>query len=614
MKTRLPPLVRLLLPVVLASCTPDAPDATIVFRDVRVFDGHEVHERTTVVVAGDRIVAVAPDAAIPAEATVVEGAGRTLLPGLIDAHTHTGLTSESLEQALVFGVTTELDMFDDPAAAAGFRAEQASNGAPDRADVYSAGTLVTAPRGHGTQMGETIPTLGDPAGAADFVDQRIAEGSDYIKLVYDAWGVPENADERRTMFRGALPSIDLATLRAVVEAAHRRNRMAVVHVLNLRSAREAIEAGADGLVHLFTDSVPDERLVRRAADSGAFVIPTMTVLARYTGAVDATPVMEDSLLAPWLSPYQEANLELRIPPGDDWQERMETLAATVRRFRDAGVPILAGTDAANPGTAHGVSMHEELVLLTDAGLTATQALTAATAASAEAFGLADRGRIAPGFRADLVLVRGDPTTDIRDTRDIVGVWKHGVPLDRAGYRTRILPGIRDAIAGLGRPGTIRISDFEDGTPAAEVGFWWHWNDMYLGGTSSAGMSVVEGGANGTDYSLEIHGTLVPTDTLVAAGAMFNPNLIPYVRVDLSSKSELTFQARGDGTDNRVILYGRGASDFATLTFAAPREWTEVRIPLSSFAGIDLHRVVGFLFTGPEEAGDFAFRIDDVILR
>jgi len=93
--------------------------ATLVFRDVRVFDGHEAHDRTTVVVADDRIVAVAPDAAIPAEATVVEGAGRTLLPGLIDAHTHTGLTGESLEQALVFGITTELDMFDDPRAAAG---------------------------------------------------------------------------------------------------------------------------------------------------------------------------------------------------------------------------------------------------------------------------------------------------------------------------------------------------------------------------------------------------------------------------------------------------------------------------------------------------------------
>src|SRR5262249_39948733 len=107
------------------------------------------------------------------------------------------------------------------------------------------------------------------------------------------------------------------------------------------------------------------------------------------------------------------------------------LASLVR----AGVEILAGTDANNPGTAHGASLHDELSLLVQDGLAnATAALTAATSAPARRFGLTDRGRVAPGLRADLLLVDGDPTTRIADTRRIVAVWKHGLRMDRAAFR------------------------------------------------------------------------------------------------------------------------------------------------------------------------------------
>ena len=100
--------------------------------------------------------------------------------------------------------------------------------------------------------------------------------------------------------------------------------------------------------------------------------------------------------------------------------------ATVRQLRAAHVPILAGTDAGNPGTAHGAALHRELELLVNAGLTPIEALAAATSVPAKIFRLGDRGRIAPGLRADLVLVNGDPTSDILATRDIAGIWKQGV--------------------------------------------------------------------------------------------------------------------------------------------------------------------------------------------
>ena len=119
----------------------------------------------------------------------------------------------------------------------------------------------------------------------------------------------------------------------------------------------------------------------------------------------------------------------------------------MRQLRAAGVPILAGSDAPNPGTAHGASMHRELELLVDSGLTPVEALRSATLVPARAFGLTDRGRVATGLRGDLVLVNGDPTTDILATRDIAGVWKRGVMIDRAGYLAELAKARADVAAG-----------------------------------------------------------------------------------------------------------------------------------------------------------------------
>jgi len=112
--------------------------------------------------------------------------------------------------------------------------------------------------------------------------------------------------------------------------------------------------------------------------------------------------------------------------------------SAIPQLSAANVPILAGTDVGNSGTAPGASLHGELEYLVEAGLTPTQALVAATSATATAFKLVDRGRIAAGLRADLVLVNGNPADDIRVTRDIVAVWKLGVPVDRQTWLNRAM--------------------------------------------------------------------------------------------------------------------------------------------------------------------------------
>jgi imidazolonepropionase-like amidohydrolase len=126
-----------------------------------------------------------------------------------------------------------------------------------------------------------------------------------------------------------------------------------------------------------------------------------------------------------------------VPRASTSKANFANALKTIRALRTANVPLLAGTDATNPGTAHGVSIHRELELLVQAGLTPTEALRSATSIPAETFGLNDRGRIAPGLRGDLVLVKGDPTQDVLATRDIVSIWKTGAEVNRSSARALV---------------------------------------------------------------------------------------------------------------------------------------------------------------------------------
>ena len=139
------------------------------------------------------------------------------------------------------------------------------------------------------------------------------------------------------------------------------------------------------------------------------------------------------------------SLSTSFPKRQDSTNSSESLHHNIRTLESAGVPVLAGTDAPNPGTTHGASLHHELELLTSAGLTNAQALAAATSRAADCFRLSDRGRIKAGLRADLILVNGNPLQDIQATRNIAGVWKAGHEIDRSKRRESIVKG-RDQTA------------------------------------------------------------------------------------------------------------------------------------------------------------------------
>lgn len=420
MRSAFAALFVLLLPGFLYSQTTEIPQ---LIRDVRVFDGERVLEHRSVLIENGKILRISGASLKIRRAEIVDGRGRTLLPGLFDAHVHMpDKMEDAARQALELGVTTQLDMFNGGERLKKIKQMEAED-RPDLADVRTAGVGATAPGGHPTQMGGAgIPTITKPEQAQAFVDARIAEGSDYIKIIHDdgsTWPWPHKP----------IPMLDNATMRAVIEAAHKRDKLAVVHVLSEPQARDAIEAGADGLAHIFEGEPSSPDFGQLAASHHIFVIATLSTIYGDCGKSEGPNLLADPYIGPFIQEQWRHGME--IPKADPSKNHLcNSTDNAIGQLIASHVPILVGTDAPIPGTTYGASVHGEMALLVRDGLKPVQALAAATSSPARIFHLDDRGLIHQGLRADLVLVQGDPTTNILATRQIVEVWKKGVRVQR----------------------------------------------------------------------------------------------------------------------------------------------------------------------------------------
>jgi imidazolonepropionase-like amidohydrolase len=356
----------------------------IALTNVRVFDGRELRGPTTVVIEGG---IVGDDSA---GARIIDAGGATLLPGLIDAHVHL-LKEGHLQQLADFGVTTALDMGAWPPSMV-----DSLRNRTGMADMRSAGIPATsAGSSHSHLPGWPAEEMVDgPAGAAQFVTDRVAEGADYIKLIVDT------------------PGPDQEILDALVAASHRHGKLTVAHAASTSALDMALQAGVDMITHVPLDRALTASTAARIFAQKCIMIPTLTMMKGIVDRVAAAAASQPE----------------GVPAAGPSYESARDSVAELHR---AGVPILAGTDAnAGPGIPfsprHGESLHDELELLIEAGLSTVQALRAATVLPAQHFGLRDRGVIEAGRRADLVLIDGDPIADIRATRQIRRVWCTGV--------------------------------------------------------------------------------------------------------------------------------------------------------------------------------------------
>ncbi|MFS0838768.1 amidohydrolase family protein [Paenibacillus sp. 1P03SA] len=422
------------------------PEKLTVITNARIFDGEKLIEASHVVIKGETISAVGGD--LPAHATIFDAKKATLMPGLIDAHVHTSVGG--LRDALKFGVTTELEMNGDFTERG--RAIQLKN-VTDAADVRSAGTAITAPGGHPDELlpdgdeipefvlkeleklskedreamlaayahdHEKIPQVTTVEEAVKHVHTQVENGADYIKIMIE---------EGTVMGAPGLPVLSDEILKTAVEEAHKLDKIVIAHVLTAHSSQTAIDIGVDGLGHLFIDRPGNTaELVKSIAQSGAFVTPCLVLNSSILGN-SASELANDPRVSSKLSPewIDILNSSFHTFP----QGSMENSYKNVMDLHHAGVDILVGTDVSPVpvanlgGLAHGASVHHEMQLLVAAGFTPIEALQSATSKPARRFGLNDRGRITEGARADLILVNGDPTTDISDTLSIEAVWLKG---------------------------------------------------------------------------------------------------------------------------------------------------------------------------------------------
>jgi imidazolonepropionase-like amidohydrolase len=375
----------------------------IAITNVRVFDGQRLSEPSTVVI--DRGL-IGDDAE---GADVVDGEGGVLLPGLIDAHIH--LQDENdLRHLCEYGVTTGLDMATwPPAKLAPLR------GRVGLADIRSPGAPATCA---GSLHSLVLPILPEdfvstPEDAVNFVKKRVSEGVDYIKVVAD------------------VPGPDQATVNALVEEAHKQKKLVIAHASAFKPFAMAQEAKVDIVTHAPHDKTLDSDAVARMVSEKRISVPTLTMMEGVSKPLSWSAIFS-LLMRPFLL-WRIIKIRRSNPDGKpNYENARDSVTAMYR----AGVPILAGTDANMEAGSpfqvkHGDSLHHELELLVEAGLSTVDALRAATCLPAKYFGLNDRGVVEAGKRADLVLVSGDPIKDIRETRSIQRVWCGGIEFQRA---------------------------------------------------------------------------------------------------------------------------------------------------------------------------------------
>jgi len=587
------------------STTKEAPkevSTNFIIRNVRLFDGDEAFENIDVEVVNNKINRIAVNLTNKKELSELDATGKTLIPGLIDSHTHAW--GNALKEALNFGVTTELDMFTMPDFSQPQRKLRKQINNNQQADLFSSTILATAPDGHGTEYGFNIPVLTSVSQVEQFVQQRIAQGADYIKAVY-------NAEESILQH---FPSISTDILAALIQSAHQHNKMLVVHVDNLISAKQAIALGADGIVHSFVDKLVDDELVNLMLKNNAFIIPTLSVLYTMVGGESSTGQLIKKQItqkqtSQYLTKNQKQQLNAGFPDFGIPKEAFQLALRSINKLAQAGIPIFAGSDAPNPGTSHGITLHTELNWLVRAGLTPLQALHSATGAARKLFPIEQRGTLQVGAPASMLLLSGNPLTDITQTLNIANIWKNGVMFTREKYQDQQQSNT-PLTAGL-------ISDFNLDTKETAFGLGIaSTTDAYVGGKSTVTISLTTKNAEVEDKYIHVNGEVNQGFIFPWSGFAFIPGKSQKEGANFENIHYLVFDAKTDDStkDFSVLFFEQGNFQPRERKIKLSGQWKTHKIPLTNFPNFNIKAVSNISFVKSKNKGEFAFMIDNIRLE
>lgn len=425
---------------------------TIAVTHVTVIGGTGAKPKTdqTVLVAGERIGAVGKSGQVklPANAPVVDGTGKFLIPGLWDMHVHMSEVPHFSELCIANGITGVRDMFGNVTNIVAERKDIADRKPGPR--IVAAGRLIDGPK----------PIWPGSITAKDATEGRAAvmtakrEGSDFIKvyslLPRDAYfAIAAEAKRQGMVFAGHVPD---AVSASEASDAGQKSIEHLTGVLLACSGREAVlrqtvqtnSQGNDAALFIKTvletyDEKKAQALFARFKRNHTWQCPTLTVLDNISHLADGSltndfrlKYMDEEMLKFWIptNDFRFANM-----PPEVWvmmQRANRKREEVVGKMQRAGVGLLAGTDTPNPYCFPGFSLHDELARLVESGLTPMEALQAATLNPARYFDrLKDLGTVQPGKLADLVLLDANPLQDIHNTTKIRAVFANGRFYDRA---------------------------------------------------------------------------------------------------------------------------------------------------------------------------------------
>lgn len=399
-----------------------------------------------VIIDGDTIAYAGPGKKVERapDKTVIDCSGKTILPGLFDAHIHLGGSSSigyvhvdetrKLCAFLYAGVTSVFDLGGLPDWIFGLRDAEKKNdhGSPR---IFAVGPLFTCPKGHGTEYG--VPMAVTPTTekeAREGVKKLIEAEPECIKIIY------EKGSER-------MPSLSYQLMEAIIDEAHKNDFPVVTHIITFEQAKDALKAGTDGLAHMVSDREVSGEFLDEMRQKSVFCIPTLTVFESLSGGMMAITEHQDKpLMTNGVSREIIAALvKTKAMPGmkdrlKAWRESLSYAMKNVKKMSDSGIKLAVGTDAGNPAVFFGPSVHREMELMVEAGISPADAIEAATRNAAEIVGQEERlGTISEGKLADILVVNGNPLENIQDTQDIFMVIKNGKILDRQELAKKINP-------------------------------------------------------------------------------------------------------------------------------------------------------------------------------
>jgi imidazolonepropionase-like amidohydrolase len=387
--------------------------------------------------------------ALPAGASRVDLAGKTVMPAIIATHVHPGFQKgvsyaaenftrdvilADLNRALYFGVSTVMSQgIEKGELMFQIRAEQAA-GKLGGAQLLLAGRGIGAPNaGPGNAIyADFAYSLNTEADARRAVQEQAAKKVDAIKFWVDDRG-------------GRAPKLPIAISRAIIDEAHKHGLRAAAHIFYHADAMELSAAGLDSFAHLVRDKEMNDELIALMLKNGTYVMPNIGSPERGTYA-SVPPWLDEPYLAGMLRDTVSADViervrasyALRGPAAVERSKRgYAMLQKSVARLSAAGARIILGCDTGLEDHYFGYAEQKELELMVGAGMSPSQVIVAATSRAAEYLKLADRGTLAAGKRADLLVLDANPLDDIRNTRRIARMYVAGAEVDRAALKASL---------------------------------------------------------------------------------------------------------------------------------------------------------------------------------